>query len=101
MNSPIFTVTSVQESNKHEGSESSRCWGWYPTYKDASEAVKLNDGDMHECSYTYIVIERIPWGTLGSSYPNYKIMQWFKWKNNKWKKCKPPKWSNCVIGWAF
>jgi len=93
----IYTVASTSE--RHD----TRCWGWYPKKEDAFAAVKMNAGDMHECSYTHVVIEEVPSGII----PMSKAIQWFRYKPNKvysegrWVRCKPPKFAECTINFSL
>ena len=59
-------------------------------------AVQENEGEMHECLYNYLVIERIGQGVLALA----KDEQWFKWNDGKWMACPKPEWSNGLINWA-
>jgi hypothetical protein len=41
-----------------------RTWGWFQTLEDASEALRINDGDMHETTYDLAVVEKTGWGSM-------------------------------------
>jgi len=100
----IFTVTSIQTTiyKNKEKSANRRCWGWFPTEKEAKHAVDINAGDMMEISYTYVVIEKHPAGILVEPV----VIAWYKWtgrypKGKIWKRCKAPEWAEGTIGWGF
>jgi hypothetical protein len=99
----VFMVTAMRTPAKGtEVSERRRCWGWYPTYKEAVESVKVNDCDMYEEGYyDLIVIEAVPPYTLAMGS---KQLAWYKWRTardqkgssftvGKWVKCKQPAWA--------
>ena len=74
----IFTVTSVpltHPKEKHNGE--SRCFGYYLTEEKAREAVEKNTGDMHECFYTHLVIEKVKEGI----HPISTVVQWYEWND--------------------
>jgi len=108
----IYTVTSIDEEHYSPigSGRDNRCWGWYPTLKEAKTAVKNNAGDMAECcSYTHIVIEKTACGipSLGMAGDSDETENWYKWKmdpsdpyhfRGQWHTCKKPKWSEGIVG---
>ena len=56
-----------------------------------------NRGDMHECLYDYIVIEKVGEGI--HPIPNQEI--WFAWKDEGWQQTDKPEWSKGYIGWSI
>lgn len=92
----IFLVTSVRYTSRNE---CDRCWGWYPTEKEAKKAISVNDCDMQEHYYNYIILEQMPPYSLGCSCKGYK-KKWYKWQKSMWKSCKEPVWAKNVIGWG-
>lgn len=62
----------------------------------ALRAVRENEGDMCECWFNYLVVERIGQGVLALA----KEQLWFKWDDGKWVACPNPEWSNGLINWA-
>ena len=108
----IFLVTSVDAISFMDGTEKgheSRCWGWYPTLKEAKKAVKMNAGDMAECCYyTHVVIEKMACGIPALSDDTKEF--WYLWKvdpkdknrfRGEWLVCKKPKWSEHIVGWGI
>lgn len=98
----IFTITAVC---CHEGkTKDKRCWGWWPTDKQAKDSVKINDCDMHETVYNYLVIEKMPPYPTGCAVIGYS-KQWYKWEgtyeNGKWKSCDEPEWAENTVGWSM
>jgi len=100
----IFTVTSVYR--KDDCLRDHRCWGWYPTLKEARYAVSINCSDMHEISYQHVVIEKVQSGILAMG----KVVEWYEWVvdkkdksgfRGKWKLCKIPEWSKGTINWGM
>jgi hypothetical protein len=99
----IYTVTSTCFN---EGIEicSPRCWGWWPTEYQAVKSIKGNDGDMHEGTYNYLVLETFPPYAFGCAQKGYK-KTWYTWVGSedtgRWRKCKEPAWTKCVSGWGI
>ena len=57
-----------------------RCFGYFPTYERAVEALKTNECDVWEMGvFDYAVIERIESGI----HPHSKEMSWWKFDNEK------------------
>lgn len=64
----------------------------------------MNSGDMHEMTYTHVVIEKVAEGIC--TLPEQ--IQWYKWVyTNKakyigyWKKCKRPTESEGIVGYTI
>lgn len=110
----IYTVTSIHIIDKvikrklvENYNQSHRCWGWYPTLKEAKKAVRYNVADMHECSFNYAVIEKTPFGIPAISDVG---AWWYKWipdpsdehnMQGKWQACERPEWAKGIIGWGI
>lgn len=90
----IYSVTSIASK---EIAYISRCWAWYPTSTQAYGAVRRNDGDMHELSYDYLVIEKTPPGMMQFS----EQIQWYHWVKNDWKPCKVPVFAKRIANWGI
>lgn len=57
-----------------------RCFGYFPTYERAVEALKTNECDVWEMGiYNYAVIERIKPGIP----PHVEEIAWFKFDSNR------------------
>ena len=114
----VYMVTSVQENEctRPEGLKreppSPRCWGWYPTLKEAKKSVKMNSGDMAECCYySHVVIEKVPAGICSIGVNDLEDSEtWYKWHvdpkdpnrfRGKWLRCDKPVWSKGIIGWSI
>jgi len=98
----VYLVTSVEK----DGFES-RCWGWFKTLKRARRAVLNNEGDMHETTYTHVVIEACPEGVCAIGLHDPSFREWYKinkdvpkYMDRNWEKCEPPKWSDGIIGYG-
>lgn len=68
----------------------SRCFGYFAKRSDAERAVLANSMDLHECLYTWCVIEHLPEGIhpLGDADQNL----WFRWSEQAqaWQPCQQP-----------
>jgi len=95
---PVYMVASyrIDENSTSLKWNENRTWGWLPTLEHARKAVKMNSGDMHETTFNYVIIEKVPAGICVLN----EIVEVYKWqpdktdKNNfrgKWVKCKKPK----------
>ena len=112
MKKPIYFITSVygpEHRNRNHKEQfhqlrHSRCWGWWPTLKEARKSVKCNDCDMHETDFEYLVIESVSPYMLAAALDTY-TKEWYRWHGNndtgKWKAIKDPKWSKSIIGYGI
>jgi len=91
----------MKEYGSHGGS---RTFGWYPSLKKAREAVVTNDGDIHEYSFKYAVIEKVANGVHGGWLYNYKE-NWYEWEgaheNGKYIPIEKPEPLKNVIAWGI
>ena len=55
-------------------------WGYYADKETAFDVMRRNVGDMHECIYTYGVIEQLEPGL----FPIPKERHWFMWNQERW-----------------
>lgn len=107
---PIYMITSVRVLSPKKGQDPGdsrlqkdrRCWGWVATLKEAKHAVAINAGDMHECSYNYVLIEEVPPGICIEA----KIVSWYVFtgkypQGRAWKRCKTPVWVGGTINWSI
>lgn len=98
-------VTAIQSGQREKDGEDtwigSRTFGFLPTYEMAEDAVLNNDGDIHEETFNWVVIEEIEWGTLAMSVGEY-AEQWYVWNPvyKKYHQAHKPKWAEGVINWA-
>ena len=101
----IFMVASIN------GPESKRpwkkrCWGWFMNLADAKKSVEMNSGDMYECEYLWVVIEKVRSGICSGGYTPEQ-MQWYFYIPHKvyskghWAPCKQPKWAKQVCGFTI
>jgi hypothetical protein len=88
----MYFITATTERGKEH-----RCFGYYVDLYDAKDAVLGNMMDIHECLYTYVVIENIEEGIHGEC----SYQKWFEWKENKWSECETPNWAKGIINWAI
>lgn len=55
-----------------------RCPGIYETEEDARKAVETNNGDIHEYTYDYALIQRVEFGLY-----EVEDIIWYKWDEEK------------------
>ncbi len=84
---PIFTVTTLHLRG-HTFGISPRTVGWYPNKQSAMDCIQENRGDIFETTYTYAVVEELPWGL----YPKPASEVWFKWSHElgSYQPCERP-----------
>lgn len=89
MNNKIYTITALFEKSDK------RCFGYYFNFEEAKQAVLENRGNIHECVYTFCVIEEYAPGihSLGIQKAWF-IYDWIVTK--KWTQLEesPYKWDN-------
>jgi hypothetical protein len=104
---PVYMVVSLRfDKGAHPGVYSERrTWGWLPTLADARKTVAMNCGDMHETTFNYVIIEKVPAGICVIN----EVVDVYKWlpdkrdKNHwrgKWVKCQKPKWMGNICNWT-
>lgn len=74
-----------------------RTFGYYRGFQKALQAVKDNRGNMHECLYQYLVMERIGEGIHALA----DDAQWFKWTGRRWMPSLRPEWARGFTNWAI
>lgn len=87
----IYTLSTMQDEARNL-----RCWGWFNTLEEATDAILNNSGDLHECYYSLAVIERVKPDMSFGHRPEY----WFRWDNDKlkaWVPCEKPETLKNVI----
>ena len=95
----MYFITSIYKPERFSENQlqSNRCFGYYDTEFKAKEAVHQNRGQMQECLYNFLVIERIGQGIHRMS----EAIQWYEWRDDKWTEISPPKFSVGVINYAI
>lgn len=70
----MYFITSIYEPHKYSINQlhSDRCFGYYDTELKAKEAVRQNRGEMQECLYNFLVIEKIGQGIHAMA----EVVQW-------------------------
>lgn len=100
MNS-IYLITVVRHYDGGINNDT-RCWGWWPTEKEALESIEVNDCDMQECYYNYLVLEQTPSYIGGFTQKNYN-QRWYMWdkETDKWIACNIPLFAKNVTAWGM
>ncbi len=94
----IFVVTVMEDRGK-----SPRSVGWLPTIEAALEAVASNSGSMHECRYSYLLIEETACGIFSISDKQW----WFEWRDGAWHPLgapgnpATPHWAIGIVNWGL
>ncbi len=99
----MYFLTSVQIVSKRQNQRATefsidcRCWGYYPTLEEAKKAVKENYGNMIECIYDYLVIEKYKPGVMQIA----KDIAWYKEIDNRWIPCEKPMEVESFVNFAM
>lgn len=96
----------VISTDKDESSDdvkflNTRCFGYMPTLEMAEEAVLNNDGDLHEQSYQWAVIEEQSYGSLAMAILGSQ--RWYHWNNlyKRFHQVERPEWAKNVVHWGI
>lgn len=92
----IYLLTGLKEPSERNPDENQRTWAWYSDKDSALLDIRENAGDMHECYYSYLVLEAIPEGP----WPNPVEPEWFEWKGS-WVACACPEKYQGVCNFAI
>jgi len=78
-----------------------RTVGWCKNLEDAKNIVESNQCDIHECSYKYVVIEKVSDGVYGFCIGNCE--QWYEWNEieNKYMQIDKPEKLKHVVGFSI
>lgn len=85
------------EHDEYKTKRDTRTFGYYRGWSKAYQAVKENRGDMTECLYSYLVMERIDEGVHALCADE----QWFRWNGKEWTPCHTPKALRGLTNWAL
>lgn len=86
----MFFITAFQELDSEIGGiKNSRCFGYYPHFETANNAVKNNMCDINETIYDYAVIENIEPG-IHSIYTDRWFYK-FNYKTGMYESIEEPK----------
>jgi len=96
--SPSERKKKTKEYWSHGGN---RTVGWCKKPEDAKNIVENNQCDIHECSYKYVVIEKVSDGVYGSRMGNCE--QWYEWNEteNKYVPIDKPVKLKSIIGFSI
>jgi hypothetical protein len=93
----MYFITSIYKPKPPSRDDCNRCFGYYLYEYDAREAVRDNHGEMQECLYNFLVIEKIDEGI----HRHAEVIQWYEWRDNKWTEISPPKFSVGICNYAI
>src|ERR1039458_6989062 len=85
------------EHKEFKTKREARTFGYYRGWTAALAAVRENRGNMHECLYSHIVMERIGEGVHAPTIDE----QWFRWNGKKWTRCRKPSALRGITNWAL
>lgn len=91
----MWFITAIDSQYHRRGAI--RTFGFFKNISDAQSAVENNQGEMHECLYDYLVLEKIDCGI----HPLAQEEIWYTWKDERWTPCEEPEWANATTNWAL
>jgi hypothetical protein len=91
----MFFITAIVSDEKFR--RNCRTFGYGPDLLTVLDYVKQNTGDMYECLYDYLVIEKIGPGIHAEA----EQFAWYKWEHPKWVKCERPIEFAHLVNWAI
>ena len=100
-NNTYWFITGVANEGRLSTSNT-RCWGFFDDFAEAEQAVLVNDGDIYECEYQYMVIEGHKMGVMGiMSADQYR--HWYRWSKDEKKffSVDTPDWAVNIVGWGI
>lgn len=86
-----------KKHDEYKTNQKTRTFGYYRGWSKAYQAVKENRYDMHECLYSYLVMERIGEGVHALATDE----QWFRWGGSRWVACRKPTALQGLTNWAL
>lgn len=86
-----------KEHDEYKFKSDKRTFGYYYGWDAALKAVQENRGNMHECLYDYLVMERIGKGIHALATD----VQWFRWGGSSWVACRRPTALQGLTNWAL
>jgi len=95
----LTSILCVAECGFEPTIKSERCFGYFSDKQKALRAADENWADMHECSFNWLLIEKIPEGLHAISEEEI----WYKWDDgiNRWIHVEKPAWSDKIINWSI
>jgi len=95
----IFAVTGVTYDWPKSGT---RCYGWYPHFELAEEAVYNNRGSLNEEGYyEWVVIEKIPEGVWRTAVDSAETWHHWEDEDSKYVRIDKPGQFKSVSGWGM
>jgi len=91
----MFFITAI--ISKENSCRNKRTFGYALDLLTAMDYVKHNAGDMHECLYDYLLIEKIGPGI----HPEAEQVVWYKWEHPNWVRCNQPIEFSYIVNWAI
>ena len=89
----IYTITTLLKEQPHNGATIA----WYSNRDAALQDIETNAGDMHECYFSYIILEEVEEGVGCIA----KQLAWFEWEDGFWIECDKPKVFDGVVNWSI
>lgn len=90
----MYFITSIVSDEKFRHK---RTFGYALDLSTATDYVDCNAGNMQECLYDYLLIEKIGPGICSEA----EQIAWYKWEYPHWVKCKRPIEFSHVVNWSI
>ena len=80
---------------------STRCFGYYADRGVAESAVERNACDLHECLYTWAVVEGVGEGIHAGAMTDGENQTWYQWVDGKWTRAVRPNYLSNICGFSI
>lgn len=95
----VTGITCEDKETEYKGYRGRRCFGYFPTFKEAEDAVLNNRCDIFEYIHEYAVIEKVEDGIHQIDLNP----TWYKWNVEKgdYEKTEEPDFAKGYVGWGI
>ena len=95
----VTGITCEDKETEYKGYRGRRCFGYFPTFEEAEDAVLNNRCDIFEYIHEYAVIEKVEDGIHQIDLNP----TWYKWNVEKgdYEKTEEPDFAKGYVGWGI
>lgn len=95
----VTGITCEDKETEYKGYRGRRCFGYFPTFEEAKDAVLNNRCDIFEYIHEYAVIEKVEDGIHQIDLNP----TWYKWNVEKgdYEKTEEPDFAKGYVGWGI
>lgn len=95
----VTGITCEDKETEYKGYRGRRCFGYFPTFEEAEDAVLNNRCDIFEYIHEYAVIEKVEDGIHQIDLNP----TWYKWnvEEGDYEKTEEPDFAKGYVGWGI